>query len=116
MTSGSFPFVPPFPQYAKCPPVTEHVPLHSKSLCKNKARASGGAKCMRPLSGGVKNGKNLNFQSDFCILNELWIYSVLAPGFFITPVRNYMLLYSTLLCKKITRAPDIIIYTFQLGS
>ena len=26
------------------PPVTEHVPLHSKSLCKNMARASGGCK------------------------------------------------------------------------
>ena len=27
------------------------------------------------------------------------------PVFFMTPVTNYMLLYSTLLCKKITRAP-----------
>ena len=32
------------PQYVMCPPVTEHVPLHSKSLCKNIARASGGCK------------------------------------------------------------------------
>ena len=31
---GSFPFVPPPPQYDMLPPVTEHVSLHSKSLCK----------------------------------------------------------------------------------
>ena len=29
----------------------------------------------------------------------------LPPVFFITPVTNCMLLYSTLLCKKIARAP-----------
>ena len=32
------------PQYVMRPPVTEHVPLHSKLLCKNIARASGGCK------------------------------------------------------------------------
>ena len=61
MEIGSFPFVPPPPvRYA--PPVTEHVPLLiSKSLCKNKARASGGANNIRPLSwgGGGTNGKDL---------------------------------------------------------
>ena len=35
---------PPPPQYVMLPPVTEHVSLHSKSLCKNIARASGGCK------------------------------------------------------------------------
>ena len=42
------------------PPVTEHVPLHNKSLCKNMTRASGGANNMRPLSwgGGGRNGKD----------------------------------------------------------
>ena len=30
---------PPPPQYVMLPPVTEHVPLHSKSLCENMARA-----------------------------------------------------------------------------
>ena len=39
---GSFPFVPP--QYVMRPPVAKHVPLHSKSLCKYIARASGGCK------------------------------------------------------------------------
>ena len=39
---GSFPFVPS--QYVMLPPVTEHVSLHSKSVCKNIARASGGCK------------------------------------------------------------------------
>ena len=34
----------PPPQSTVCAPVTEHVPLHSKSLCKNIARASGGCK------------------------------------------------------------------------
>ena len=42
------------------PPVTEHVPLHSKSLCKSMARASGGANNMHPLSwgGGTKDPEN----------------------------------------------------------
>ena len=65
---GSFPFVPQPPHpppphpptlvlYA--PPDTENVPLHSKLLCKNMARASGGggggggvANNMHPLSWG----------------------------------------------------------------
>ena len=36
------------------PPVTEHVPLHSKSLCKNMARefGGGGGGYMHPLSFG----------------------------------------------------------------
>ena len=29
------------PPYVMRPPVTEHVPLHRKSLCENMARASG---------------------------------------------------------------------------
>ena len=53
---GSFPFVvcAPSPQYVMHPfsPVTEDVPLHSKSLCKNIVRASGGANNMHPLSWG----------------------------------------------------------------
>ena len=35
---------PPPPPYIMRPQVTEHVPLHSKSLCKNMARVSGGCK------------------------------------------------------------------------
>ena len=47
------------PQYVMRPPVTEHVPLHSNSLRKNMACASGGANNMRPLSwGGGTNGKD----------------------------------------------------------
>ena len=54
------------PQYVMRPPVTEHVPLHSKSLCKNIARASGGgggANNMHPLSwgGGAQTEKIHNF-------------------------------------------------------
>ena len=45
---GSFPFVlpppPPPPPVRYAAPVTEHVPLHIKSLGKNMARASGGCK------------------------------------------------------------------------
>ena len=53
---GSFPFVPPV-RYA--PPVTEHVPLHSKSVGKDMERASGGANNMHPLSwGGGGHGKD----------------------------------------------------------
>ena len=51
---GSFPFVPP--QYVMRPPVTKHVSLHSKLLCKNIARASGGSNNMRPLSRGGGGG------------------------------------------------------------
>ena len=41
------------PQYVmRAPPVTVHVPLHTKSLCKNMACASGGANIMHPLRGG----------------------------------------------------------------
>ena len=40
------------PKYVMRPPVAEHGPLHSKSICKNMARASGGANNMRPLSWG----------------------------------------------------------------
>ena len=61
---GSFPFVPPPPppQYVMLPPVTEHVSLHSKSLCKNIARASGGvANNMHPLSWGAQTEKIQNF-------------------------------------------------------
>ena len=41
--SDLFPFVPPPPppQYDMLPPITEHVSLHVKSLCKNMASASG---------------------------------------------------------------------------
>ena len=52
------------PPLCYAPPDTEHVPLHSKSLCKNMARASGGggggANNMRSLSwgGGGTNGKD----------------------------------------------------------
>ena len=35
---------PPPPPIRYAPPVTEHVSLNSKSLCKNMARASGGCK------------------------------------------------------------------------
>ena len=35
---------PPPPQYVMLPPVREHVSLHTKSLCKNMARASRGCK------------------------------------------------------------------------
>ena len=56
---GSFPFVPP--QYVKLPPIREHVLLHSKSLCKDMASASGGANNMHPLSwgGGHKRKRDL---------------------------------------------------------
>ena len=46
------------------PPDTEHVPLHSKSLCKNMARASWGRKyALTKLGGGGTNGKDPSFVS-----------------------------------------------------
>ena len=38
---------PPSPKYVMRPPVTEHVPLRSKSVSINQARASGGANIKR---------------------------------------------------------------------
>ena len=43
------------PQYVMHPPVTEHVPFHSKSSCKNMACASGGG--VQILGRGT-NGKD----------------------------------------------------------
>ena len=45
-----FTTTPPPPQHVIRPPVTERMPLHSKSLCKNVAHASGGG-------GGVQTEK-----------------------------------------------------------
>ena len=57
---GSFPFVPP-PHYDMRPPVTEHVSLHGKSLCKIRHVRLGDANNMRPLSWGSTNGKDPKF-------------------------------------------------------
>ena len=47
------------------PAVAEHVPLHSKSLCKNIARATGDANNMHPLSwGGGGEMENIHFPND----------------------------------------------------
>ena len=45
-------------QYVMLAPITEHVSLHGKSLCKIIARASGGANNMNPLRWGP-NGKDM---------------------------------------------------------
>ena len=50
---GAFPFVPP-PLYVMHPSVSEHLPLHSKSLCKNMARATEVANNMCPQNCGHK--------------------------------------------------------------
>ena len=51
-----FRLCPPPPPVRYDPSVTEHVPLHSKSLCKNIARGSGCANYMHPLSWGGGGG------------------------------------------------------------
>ena len=57
----------------------------------------------------LNNAKLLlqDFNFPFCCLNKTRIYSVLPPPpvFFWPPVTNYVLLYSTLLCKNNARAP-----------
>ena len=53
----------------RCAPVTEHMPYHSKPLCKKMACASG-VWCtnnMHPLSWGAPTEKI----QDFCILKKL---------------------------------------------
>ena len=42
---------------------------------------------------------------------KLYLYTVLfcfGPSFYDTPVTNYMLLWSMLLCKKTAPSPDVI--------
>ena len=46
------------PKFFMHPQVTDHVSLHSKSLSKIIARASGGANNMHPISRGGTNGKD----------------------------------------------------------
>ena len=53
----SFLFMPP--QYVMRAPVTKHVPLHNKSICKKLHVLLGGANNMCPLSWGGTNGKDL---------------------------------------------------------
>ena len=60
-------FLPPV-RYA--PPVTDHVPLHSKSSCKNMARASGGAHNMHPLSWGGGGGGHKRKRSQTLFYNQ----------------------------------------------
>ena len=77
------------------PLVTQHVPLHCVSLCKNMARASRGANNMHPLSwGGGANGKDLIFVSVFAtyfylyytarksslLLLLLWLFGIRPRG------------------------------------
>ena len=57
---GAFTFVPPSTLCTPPPPpVTEHVSLHSKSLCKNMVRACGGANNMRALSWGAQTEEKM---------------------------------------------------------
>ena len=73
---GFFPFVPP--QFVMLPSVTEHVPLHAKSLCKNIARASGGANNMHPLSWGGGGGHKRKRSSIFVLVLFVWSYYLLT--------------------------------------
>ena len=57
--NGSFPFVPP-PLARYAPPVTEHVPLHSNSLCKNmRVRLGVQITCAHQAGGGGKIQNNI---------------------------------------------------------
>ena len=62
-----FRLCPPPLRYA--PPVTEDVPLHSESLCKNMARASGGANDKHPLILGHKRKRSNKYNK----LNNMFI-------------------------------------------
>ena len=84
------------------PPVTEHVPLHSKLLCKNIARASGGANNMRPLSWGGTNGKDPNFYSIRAINGS---FPFVTPQYDMRPpVTEHVPLHSKSLCKNMAHA------------
>ena len=53
------------PHYVMHPPITEHVPLHSKSLCKNMTRVSECANNMHPLSWGGGGGAQTEYIPNF---------------------------------------------------
>ena len=99
---GSFLFVPPV-QYA--PP---QVPLNSKSLCKNMARALGGANNMHPLSGWpqtekIRNGINfVTFLADnitnvheFKLSDNPKFYCLNLISNFLSQLRNLIVLVSS---------------------
>ena len=88
------------------PPVAEHVPLHSKSLCKNIARASGGgggANNMRPLSWGHKRKKSNFFKSVFVLiyifittLNNIAIIILYKLPVYFVPTKDFAFIDSLL--------------------
>ena len=93
------------PQYVMRPPVTEHVPLHSKSLCINMARASGCAINMRPLSWGCTNRKDpKTLKGDFIYNGDKYINAGLSDIHIVYKSRrlllvNYNALYKIALHK-----------------
>ena len=82
------------------------------NLCTPKFRGRGANNMNPALSWGHKRKKSA-ISDLFCFAPPItppitnWLYSVSAPPpvFLWPPVTNYILLYSALLCKKISRAP-----------
>ena len=73
------------PRYVMRPPVTEHVPLNSKSLFKNMARASGGANNMRPLSWGGGGAQTEKIPFFFSSTKKWDLFRLCPPVRFVPP-------------------------------
>ena len=61
----------PPPQYVTLPIVTASVPLHSKSVCKNMARASGAPNNIHPLILGTQMEKILDNFAELKLKSEV---------------------------------------------
>ena len=83
---------------------TWYVRLGVQIICAHYA-AGGGQKRKRSVFEDEKSNESDEKSVKQKIALKKGIYSVSAPSVFMTPVTNYMLLYSTLLCKKIARPP-----------
>ena len=65
------------------PPVTEHLPLHSKSLCKNMASATGGAKKnapneLRSQTERPKNYSMFNYSKQLNLISAILLDNLVS--------------------------------------
>ena len=112
----------PPPPVRWAPPVTEHVPLQTESLCQNMARASGDANNMLPLSWGHKRKRSeisLWYGLLFQLSSKLW-YGLLFQLSSIVSVKFLMFQLSSKLWNgllfQLSSIVSVKFLLFQLSS